>query len=72
MAEADKKRNEEEMIKYLESLPPKRPPSAYILFSGSVREKARKDNPRASITEIAKIIGQMWKSLPENEKKVRK
>jgi len=68
-SEADKKRNQEEMVKYRESLPPKRPVSAYILYSSSVRDKLRSENPKASITDIAKSIGALWKQLSEADKK---
>ncbi len=70
LAEEDKKRREGEMAKYNETLPPKRAPSAYILYGSSVRDKIRSENPNASITEVAKIIGQRWKGLSENEKEV--
>jgi len=57
------------MVKYRESLPPKRPVSAYILYSSSVRDKLRSENPKASITDIAKSIGALWKQLSEADKK---
>ena len=47
---------------------PKRPPSAYILYCNSVRAEVTKANPGKGITELAKIMGGMWKDLNEFEK----
>lgn len=44
---------------------PKRPPSAYFLFLGDMREKIKKDNPGISITEITKKAGEMWKEVTD-------
>ncbi|CAL1275119.1 unnamed protein product [Larinioides sclopetarius] len=47
---------------------PKRPPSAYFLFLGDMREKIKKDNPGISITEITKKAGEMWKEVSDRTK----
>ena len=47
---------------------PKRPMSAYFLFMNSVRPEVRKDNPEATIGEIAKIIGKMSGEIDADKK----
>lgn len=44
---------------------PKRPPSAYFLFLGDMREKIKKDNPGISITDITRKAGEMWKEVSD-------
>ena len=47
---------------------PKRPASAYILFSNAKRAEVVKANPAAKLPEVAKILGGMWKALtPEQQ-----
>merc|ERR1712088_238500 len=41
---------------------PKRPMSAYFLFMNENRPTVRKENPDASIGEVAKILGKMWEA----------
>lgn len=45
---------------------PERPPSAYVLFSNKMREDLKSQN--LSFTEIAKLVGENWQSLPGSEK----
>ncbi|GFT56354.1 FACT complex subunit SSRP1 [Nephila pilipes] len=47
---------------------PKRPPSAYFLFLGDMREKIKKDHPGITITEITKKAGEMWKEVTDKSK----
>ena len=47
---------------------PKRPMSAYFLFMNSARPGVRKENPDASIGEVAKIMGKMWGEIEPEEK----
>jgi len=74
---ADKEREEKKMPKLKVSMPrkpkdanaPKKPLTAFLLFSGSVREQARAENPELKMTKIAGVIGQKWKALSEEEQK---
>jgi hypothetical protein len=51
---------------------PKRPASAYILFSNAKRAEVVKANPAAKLPEVAKILGGMWKALtPEQQSKFK-
>jgi hypothetical protein len=51
---------------------PKRPASAYILFSNAKRAEVVKANPGAKLPEVAKILGGMWKALtPEQQSKFK-
>ena len=47
---------------------PKKQKSGYALFCGEFREEVKEDNPDKSGTEITKLLAQMWKDLPEEEK----
>jgi len=44
--------------------------SGYILFASSNRDDVKFMYPNASFSEIAKILGKMWRELPEDEKDV--
>lgn len=48
---------------------PKRPNSSYIIFCGDQREKVKKSNPDMSATEITSKLGELWKALPEKDRK---
>jgi hypothetical protein len=45
---------------------PERPPSAYVLFSNKMRDDLKHHN--LTFTEIAKLVGENWQSLPPAEK----
>ncbi|CAG8537783.1 16688_t:CDS:2, partial [Cetraspora pellucida] len=49
---------------------PKRPNTAYILFSNEIRAETKADNPNANQKEIVTLIGQKWKALSREQKKV--
>ncbi|CAG8460702.1 11657_t:CDS:2 [Acaulospora colombiana] len=49
---------------------PKRPNTAYILFSNEIRAETKADNPHANQKEIVTLIGQKWKALSREQKKV--
>ena len=48
---------------------PQLPPTAYVVFSNEFREKHVVD--QAAFTEIARAVGQAWKSLPSEERNRR-
>eukprot|EP01025_Chloroclados_australasicus_P005622 TRINITY_DN11737_c0_g1_i2.p1 TRINITY_DN11737_c0_g1~~TRINITY_DN11737_c0_g1_i2.p1 ORF type:complete len:463 (-),score=68.58 TRINITY_DN11737_c0_g1_i2:306-1694(-) len=47
---------------------PKRHLSGFMIFSMDKREQVRKENPDKKITEITKILGEMWKNVTTEEK----
>lgn len=49
---------------------PKRPLTAYMIFSQEHRQEVREENKDAKIGEISKILGERWKKLSDEEKKV--
>ncbi|CAG8542715.1 3536_t:CDS:2 [Diversispora eburnea] len=49
---------------------PKRPNTAYILFSNEIRAETKVDNPHANQKEIVTLIGKKWKALSREQKKV--
>eukprot|EP00521_Asterionellopsis_glacialis_P017915 CAMPEP_0195306422 /NCGR_PEP_ID=MMETSP0707-20130614/37193_1 /TAXON_ID=33640 /ORGANISM="Asterionellopsis glacialis, Strain CCMP134" /LENGTH=688 /DNA_ID=CAMNT_0040370639 /DNA_START=63 /DNA_END=2129 /DNA_ORIENTATION=- len=48
---------------------PKKSPSAYILYSNSIREEVQKTNPEAKFTDMGKLTGGKWKQLSAEDKK---
>ena len=42
--------------------------NAFMNFSNQHRQEVRDANPNAKVTEIAKILGSMWRNLSEEEK----
>ena len=48
---------------------PKRPISSYIRYANSVREEVKEKYNLTNAGQIASKIGQMWKELPEEDKK---
>ena len=48
---------------------PKRNMSAYFLYSVAIRPSVKDENPDATFGEIAKIISQKFKDLPDKERK---
>lgn len=40
---------------------PEKPPSAYVLFSNTIREEVKSDN--LTFTEIARLVGERWQKL---------
>jgi len=47
---------------------PKRPLTAYMLYSQEVRPGLKEKNPGKSVTDIAKLIGVQWNNLPQTQK----
>jgi len=42
--------------------------NAYMVFAMEVRESVKKNNPTASIIDIAKKIGEKWRAMTDAEK----
>ncbi|CAD8047748.1 unnamed protein product [Paramecium primaurelia] len=47
---------------------PKRPLTAFFLFSQKYREKVLERNPEVKLTQISQMAGQKWNSMSEEEK----
>lgn len=47
---------------------PKRPLSSYMLWVGDTRGKIKEENPEASITDIAKMLGKLWSNVGSDER----
>lgn len=52
-----------------DSRAPKRPPSAFLLFSGDHRRSIKGKNPDMSNTDVSKELGRLWREMTEEEKK---
>lgn len=48
---------------------PKRPLSAFFIFSQDERPKIKSQNASLSVAEVAKVIGEKWRSAPEDIKR---
>lgn len=68
LSRQDKTRKEEELVKYRKALGPKKPLSAFLLWSNQIRPQIRQQNPNVKITEIAKSLGEQWKTLSNDVK----
>ncbi|KAM9320963.1 high mobility group protein B1 [Gastrophryne carolinensis] len=79
MAKVDKARYEREMKTYVppkgeskkkfkDPNAPKRPPSAFFLFSSEFRPKIKAEHPGASIGDVAKKLGEMWNNTSQEDK----
>eukprot|EP01052_Picozoa_sp_SAG31_P026449 SAG31_NODE_2396_length_5784_cov_15.942656_3_plen_216_part_00 len=55
-------------LKRKEEGAPKHPKSAFLFFTAVVRAHVTANNPGAKITEIAKILGEMWRSLSDKDR----
>lgn len=68
----EKKKAQKQRKKFLKKIKdpnkPKRAPSAYFLFMGDARPKVAKAMPDASIGDIGKKLGEMWRELSEEQK----
>eukprot|EP01026_Neomeris_dumetosa_P064606 TRINITY_DN61622_c0_g1_i2.p1 TRINITY_DN61622_c0_g1~~TRINITY_DN61622_c0_g1_i2.p1 ORF type:complete len:665 (-),score=123.05 TRINITY_DN61622_c0_g1_i2:170-2164(-) len=49
---------------------PKRPIAAFMYFSMDKREEAKRANPDLKTSEIAKVLGEMWRNVTSEEKAI--
>ena len=47
---------------------PKRAMSAYLYYCEDYRQMVRNENPDKTIAEVAKILGEMWRALSDDDK----
>jgi len=47
---------------------PKRNPSAFLIFSKTKRRELQEENPSMKNTEISRLLGKLWREMPEEEK----
>lgn len=49
-------------------LAPKRPMSAFLRYSKSLRQKVKHENPHVDNTDISRLLGHMWRNASAEEK----
>jgi hypothetical protein len=47
---------------------PKRPPTAFFLYARDRRPMIKQEDPGASVTDVAKILGEEWRNLPSRNR----
>jgi len=47
---------------------PKKARSSYLLFSNSIRDEVRKENPKLDMGQVSKILGARWNSASDEVK----
>ncbi|KAJ3032528.1 Non-histone chromosomal protein 6 [Rhizophlyctis rosea] len=47
---------------------PKKPLSAFIIFSNENRNRIKEENPSAEFRDIGRLLGNAWKEITETEK----
>jgi hypothetical protein len=60
--------NIEDLVKTIPYNNKKYKKNAYTVFSSHHRKKIKIENPEKSFGEISKIVGTMWKNIPQEEK----
>ncbi len=67
-AKKSKSDDEAEESKVVKEKPAKKKTTGYVLFCQEFRPEVKEDNPGLAQVEITKLLAQMWKDLPEEEK----
>ena len=67
-AKKEKKEKKEKKAKKDNKEKKPRKLNAYMVFAMEVRESVKKNHPTASIIDIAKKIGALWRALSDSEK----
>ncbi|OAD58135.1 FACT complex subunit Ssrp1 [Eufriesea mexicana] len=62
---AEKPRKPRKQKKEKDANKPKRPPTAFMIWLNSARERIKAENPGIAVTEIAKKGGEMWRELKD-------
>eukprot|EP01059_Diplonema_ambulator_P029942 TRINITY_DN4996_c0_g3_i1.p1 TRINITY_DN4996_c0_g3~~TRINITY_DN4996_c0_g3_i1.p1 ORF type:complete len:271 (+),score=101.62 TRINITY_DN4996_c0_g3_i1:72-884(+) len=66
-SEAKKPKKERKTSAKKETVGPKKPLTAYFIFAKQNRERLQKENVGKSVGEIAKITGELWRGLKEDD-----
>jgi structure-specific recognition protein 1 len=48
---------------------PKRPATAFVMFSNQHRQEVKEANPQLTMVEIAKKLGEMWRGMEVDVRK---
>jgi high mobility group protein B1 len=47
---------------------PKRPMTAFFVFSGEFRDEVKAQNPGSKVGDVAKILGERWRAMSDAQK----
>jgi hypothetical protein len=50
---------------------PKKPATSFVLFSNTVREQVKEENPGLSFLDLGKKLGEMWREMDPQVFRVR-
>ena len=67
-AEEPKSKKEAKTKKEAKDDKPAKKKTGYVLFCQEFRPEVKEDNPELPQVEITKLLAEMWKALPEEEK----
>lgn len=48
---------------------PKKPATSFVLFSNTVREQVKEENPGLSFLDLGRKLGEMWREMEPQERK---
>lgn len=65
LIQSEKPRKPRKQKKEKDANKPKRPPTAFMIWLNSARERIKAENPGIAVTEIAKKGGEMWRELKD-------
>ena len=52
--------------------PPKKPLTAYLMYTNKLRSKVTEENPNMSPNDVSKKLGEIWRAVPAVKKEVLK
>lgn len=69
--QSEKPRKPRKQKKEKDANKPKRPPTAFMMWLNSARERIKAENPGIAVTEIAKKGGEMWRELKDKSVRLK-
>eukprot|EP01114_Cavostelium_apophysatum_P016757 TRINITY_DN482_c0_g1_i1.p1 TRINITY_DN482_c0_g1~~TRINITY_DN482_c0_g1_i1.p1 ORF type:complete len:341 (+),score=135.48 TRINITY_DN482_c0_g1_i1:124-1146(+) len=67
-AKKDRVRYEKEKAEAAKNAPPKKPLTSFLIYANEQRAAVQAANPKLTMPEVGKALGEKWRTLSENEK----